>query len=141
MITTPRQAGPASIILAEDDRTLARLMEIALKRTAIPHELQIVHDGNQAIEALAEKTPDLCLLDLYMPGKDGFEVLEHVRHHERLRRVPVVMLSSSQAAKDVNRAYDLHVNAYVLKQTDFSELCSTLDSILHFWLRTAIMPC
>ena len=128
-------------MLAENDRSLARLMEIALKRTSIPHQLQVVHDGQHAIAALTENPPDLCLLDSSMPGKSGFEVLEYVRQNERLRRTPVVMLSASQSASDINRAYDLHVNAYVVKQTDFSDLCSTLDSILHFWLRTAATPC
>jgi CheY-like chemotaxis protein len=115
-------------------------MEIALKRTSIPHDLEIVHDGHQAIESLLNNPPDLCLLDLYMPGRDGFDVLEYIRRQERLRRIPVVMFSSTAAAADVNRAYDLHVNAYVLKQTDFFDLCSSLDSVLQFWLRTATPP-
>ena len=140
MITNPRRAGRANILLVEDDRPLARLTEVALKRTAIPHDLRIVHDGHQAIAALAETTPDLCLLDLYMPGTDGFHVLEHVRSDERLRRLPVVMLSYSGAPEDVNRAYDLHVNAYVVKQTDFSDLCSTVDSIVNFWLQVVTPP-
>jgi len=140
MITNVRRAGPARVILVEDDRTVARLIEIALKRTAIPHDLQVVHDGHQAIAALLTSTPDLCLLDLYMPGKDGFEVLEYVRQEERLRRLPVVMLSSSNSAADINRAYDLHVNAYVVKEIEFSNLCHSLDSVLHFWLRTATPP-
>jgi CheY-like chemotaxis protein len=140
MLTTVRRAGPARIILAEDDRTLARLTEIAIKRTAPSTELQIVHDGHQAIAAISENIPDLLLLDLYMPGKDGFEVLEFIRREERTQRVPVVMLSSSQSPREINRAYDLQVNAYVLKQTDFSDLCTMIDSILNFWLKTATLP-
>jgi CheY-like chemotaxis protein len=131
---------PARIVLAEDDKTIARLIEIALKRTGIPHDLEVAHDGHQAIRALSRSAPDLCLLDLYMPGKDGFEVLEHIRRQEALRRIPVVMFSASPTPSDVNRAYDLHVNAYVIKQTDFAEMCRTLDSVVHFWLRTATPP-
>ena len=115
-------------------------MEIGLKRSGVPHDLKVVHDGHHAIAMLETEPPDLLLLDVQMPGKNGFEVLEHVKGQDRLRRVPVVMLSFSELAEDVNRAYDLHANAYVMKQTDFTELCRTLDSILQFWLRTATPP-
>jgi CheY-like chemotaxis protein len=84
--------------------------------------------------------PDLLLLDLHMPGKDGFEVLEHVKRRAELRQIPVVMFSSSDLATDVRRAYDLHVNAYVRKNTDFADLCLTTDTILRFWLQTATTP-
>ena len=73
-----------------------------------------------------------------MPGKNGFEVLEHLKRHVLLRRIPVVMFSNSDLASDVTKAYDLHVNAYVRKNTEFADLCSTLHTILHFWLLTAI---
>lgn len=125
---------------------MARLIEVALHRTGFPHDLETVYDGVAAIARLEQNrvvssgTPDLVILDLYMPGKDGFEVLEHIKSHERLRRIPVVMFSSSGAAADVNRAYDLHANAYVSKDTDFSQLCATVDAILHFWLKTAVPP-
>jgi len=104
--------------------------------------LDTVYDGDSAIAALErpDALADLMLLDLYMPGKNGFEVLEHVKRREHLRRIPVVMLSSSEQPVDINRAYDLHANAYVLKRPDFSELCRSLDGILQFWLRTATIP-
>jgi two-component system response regulator len=131
---------PARIVLAEDDRASARLIEIALERTAISHELQVVHDGDQAIAAL-EQSPeftDLLLLDLYMPGKTGFDVLEYVKGHEYLRRIPVVMFSSSELPADIARAYDLHVNAYVVKSANLQDLCRSVDNILQFWLQTAM---
>jgi CheY-like chemotaxis protein len=132
-------------VLAEDDRAFARLIEIALKRTGIPHELEFAHDGHEAIAAIERhvkhvSVPDLLLLDLYMPGKDGFEVLEHIKQHDLLRRTPVVIFSNSDLTADVIRAYDLHANAYVLKTTDFAELCRTMEITLHFWLNTAAMP-
>jgi chemotaxis family two-component system response regulator Rcp1 len=123
------------IVLAEDDPTIARLIEIALHRTGIPHDLQVVHDGDAAIAALDQT--DLLLLDLHLHGKNGFEVLEHVKQDPSLRRIPVLMFSSSTAPADVNRAYDLHANAYLVKRTDLLELGRTLDATLHFWLRTA----
>jgi two-component system response regulator len=133
---------PARILLAEDDRTTASLIKIALLRTGVSHDLDMVHDGDSAIAALEspDAAADLLLLDLQMPGKNGFEVLQHVKGQERLRRIPIVMFSSSASPNDVNRAYDLHVNAYVLKRPDFSELCRSLDGILQFWLRTAMIP-
>jgi CheY-like chemotaxis protein len=140
MLTNYWRNRPARIVLAEDDRSTARLIEIALERTAISHELHVVHDGHQAIAAL-EQSPeftDLLLLDLYMPGKDGFQVLEHVKGKEHLRRIPVVMFSSSESPADVTRAYSLHVNAYVLKKANLPDLRRSLDSILQFWLQTAV---
>ena len=140
MNTNHRRQKPAQILLADDDPTAARLIGIALKRTGVPHELAVVTDGDQAINVLRKDSPDLLLLDLYMPGKNGFEVLEHLKAHKHLRGIPVIMLSSSGSQADINRAYDLHVNAYVLKHTDFAELSRTLDSIVNFWLGTAMTP-
>lgn len=140
MTTNHNSAPPARIVLAEDDRTLARLIAVALKQTGFPHVLKIAHDGDSAIAMLVEQRPDLFLLDLYMPGKDGFDVLRHIKQQEHLRGIPVVMFSSSSQPADVNRAYDLHVNAYVMKHTDFPELCRSLGSIMNFWLETAMIP-
>jgi chemotaxis family two-component system response regulator Rcp1 len=146
MDTNHRHTRPARIVLAEDDRAIAHLIEIAMKRTGIPHDLETVHDGHQAIAALEKKsavgyrTPDLLLLDLHMPGKNGFEVLEYVKRNSRLQRIPVVMFSNSRLSDDVAKAYELHVNAYVHKNTDFADLCHTTDTILRFWLQTAILP-
>jgi DNA-binding NarL/FixJ family response regulator len=75
-----------------------------------------------------------------MPGKTGFEVLEHIKQHEHLRRMPVVIFSNSDLSADVVKAYDLHANAYVIKNTDFAELCRAMDNILNFWLLTATSP-
>lgn len=135
---------PARIVLAEDDPAIARLVEIALKRTGIPHSLETVGDGQEAIAAVekvspaGDAAPALLILDINMPGKDGFDVLDHVKRHPRLRRIPVVVFSNSDQPADVNRAYDLHANAYVRKSTEFAELCHTMDAMLRFWLQTAI---
>src|SRR5271165_1602483 len=129
MTNDSRRNRPARILLAEDDRTTASLIKIALQRTGVSHDLDMVHDGDAAIAALErpDAIADLLLLDLHMPGKNGFEVLQHVKNQEHLRRIPVVMLSSSEIQGDVNRAYDLHANAYVVKRPDFSDLCRSLD--------------
>jgi chemotaxis family two-component system response regulator Rcp1 len=143
MFRNNQSARPARILLAEDDRGTARLIQIALQETGIPHVLETVYDGDQAIVTLEKnspsgrKAPDLMLLDLHMPGKDGFEVLEYVKRHTSLRRIPVIIFSSSDHASDVARAYDLHVNAYVRKDTDFDDLCNHANAMLRFWLQTA----
>src|SRR5579872_3429498 len=98
MLHNNQRSRPARIVLAEDDRAIARLIQIAMKKTGIPHDLETVHDGDQAIAAVEKDlarlspfgydTPDLLLLDLHMPGKNGFEVLEYVKRHVLLRRIP-----------------------------------------------------
>jgi len=142
MITDYWRDRPARILLAEDDRTTARLIKIALQRTGVSHDLQTVYDGDSAIAALEPGSAgaDLLLLDVHMPGKNGFEVLEHVKRQEHLRRMPVVMFSSSETPEDVSRAYDLHANAYVLKRPDFADMCRSVEAICQFWLRTAMIP-
>jgi CheY-like chemotaxis protein len=125
-------------MLAEDDRALAVLIAIAMKRTGILHDLETVHDGTHAIAAMEASSPDLLLLDLHMPGQNGFDVLEHIKRHAQLRRIPVVMFSHSDLNADVAKAYDLHVNAYVKKAVEFADLCQTIKTILHFWLETAV---
>jgi two-component system, chemotaxis family, response regulator Rcp1 len=142
MITSSFPKRPAYIVLAEDNPTTARLVEVALQRAGVLHHLQIVGDGDAAIAALERPSAptDLLLLDLYMPGKNGFEVLAHVKGQEHLRRIPVVVFSSSETPEDVNRAYDLHANAYVFKDPSFHDMCRSVDATVQFWLRTAIVP-
>jgi len=137
MLTNHKGTRLPRILLAEDDRAIARLIAIALKRTGIPHELETVHDGHQALDSL-KKTTDLLLLDLHMPGKNGFEVLEHVKQDPLLRGIPVVVLSNSDQPADVIKAHHLYANAYVRKSPEFAVLCQTMDSLLRFWLQIAI---
>ena len=142
MINSSSGKRPPRVLLAEDDRSTARLIEVALQRAGVLHDLHIVGDGDAAIAALERDSTiiDLLLLDLYMPGKNGFEVLEYVKRQEHLRRIPVVVFSSSETPEDVNRAYDLHANAYVFKNPSFHDMCRSVDATLQFWLRTAIVP-
>jgi CheY-like chemotaxis protein len=135
---------PPRVLLAEDDRAVARLIEIAMKRTGIPHDLEIVHDGHQTVAALEGDfmncPPRLLVLDLFMPGKDGFEVLEYIKQHPHFRRIPVIVFSNSNLPANMIRAYDLQANAYVVKSTDFADLCRAMDAILRFWLQIAASP-
>ena len=144
MYPSYRSLTPPKILLVEDDRGTARLIEEALENTGVVHDLCVVHNGEDAILAVDKangaSAPDLLLLDLQMPKKNGFEVLEHLKTREHIRRIPVVMFSSSATPEDVNRAYDLHCNAYVVKTQGLPELSKTLESVLRFWLTTAMTP-
>jgi CheY-like chemotaxis protein len=142
MITPTSRSRLPRVLLAEDDRTTASLIKIALQRSRVSHDLQIVHDGDFVIAALEGSSPgaDLLLLDLHISGKNGFEVLDHVKRQEHLRRIPVVMFSASESPDEIHRAYDLHANAYVVKRPAFADLCHSLDGVLHFWLRIATIP-
>jgi CheY-like chemotaxis protein len=139
MIKDPSCSTRARIVLAEDDRTTARLIEIALQRSGYPHQLDIAHDGAEAISAIERTAADLLILDLHMPAKNGFEVLEHLKKRDDLRRTPVVMFSSSALPADVDRAYRLHVNAYVIKPANLPDMCRTMDALLQFWLGTVTL--
>jgi CheY-like chemotaxis protein len=84
--------------------------------------------------------PDLILLDLNLPGKDGRQVLSEIKSDAKLRRIPVVVMSTSQATEDILQAYDLNANSYVSKPVELESFMSAVDAIQHFWLKTAALP-
>ena len=132
------------ILLAEDDVNDALLVERALFRAEIHNPVMVVRDGQEAIDYLeghgpfAERKnfplPTLALLDIKMPKKNGLEVLEWVRHNGGgLKLLPVIIMSSSSIQEDIDRAYQLGVNAYLVKPTAFDELVETLKTTTDFW--------
>jgi len=132
------------ILLAEDDVNDALLVERALSRAGIHNPIMIVRDGQEAIDYLEGKgpfadrknfpLPTLALLDIKMPKKNGLEVLEWVRHNGGgLKLLPVIIMSSSSIQEDIDRAYQLGVNAYLVKPTAFDELVETLKTTTDFW--------
>src|SRR6185503_9933836 len=127
------------ILLAEDDVNDALLVERALSRADIQNPVMVVRDGQEAIDYLKGKgpfadrknfpLPTLALLDIKMPKKNGLEVLEWVRHNGGgLKLLPVIIMSSSSIQEDIDRAYQLGVNAYLVKPTAFDELVETLKT-------------
>ncbi|WP_394743224.1 response regulator, partial [Natronococcus roseus] len=106
--------------------------------------LQSVTNGDDAVEFLRESAdnelPDLILLDLNLPGRDGCEILEVIRDDPRLKPLPVLMLTSSEAEEDVARCYDARANAYLTKPTDPAEFISLLDAFEGFWVEQARLP-
>jgi CheY-like chemotaxis protein len=140
-------APPVEILLVEDNRGDARLTREALKEGKVYNNLHWVKDGVEALEFLHRRgkhkdvpRPDIILLDLNLPKKDGREVLQEIKADDRLRRIPVVILTTSKAEEDVLRTYSLHANCYVTKPVDLEQFIKVVKSIDNFWLTVVTLP-
>lgn len=135
------------IFLVEDNRGDIRLIEEALKNSSVPHQIVAVRDGVEAMAYLRQEReyadalrPDLILLDLNLPKKDGREVLAEIKTDPKLKRIPVVVLTTSKNEDDVIQSYDLHVNCYITKSRNLNELFKIVKGIEEFWLTTVTLP-
>jgi len=142
----PTQA-PIEILLVEDSLGDVRLTLEALREAKVKNRLSVVGDGVKALEFLRRQgpftgvpRPDLILLDLNLPKKDGREVLEEIKQDPDLRRIPVVVLTTSRAEEDVLRAYSLHANCYISKPVGFEQFMEIVKSIEDFWLTIVRLP-
>lgn len=140
-------AAPVEILLAEDNPADARLTREALLEGKIHHRLHIAHDGVDALDFLhrtgrhAEAPlPDLILLDLNMPRKDGREVLSDIKEDAGLSRIPVVVLTSSKAERDIAESYDLRANCFITKPVDFAQFMHVIRTVEEFWLTVVRLP-
>lgn len=138
---------PINILLIEDNLGDIRLIQEVLKESEHPYNLQIVTDGEQAIRYLKQegefaeaRYPHLIFLDLNLPKKDGREVLAEIKGDNKLKSIPVVIFSSSEAEKDVLNSYDLYANCYVVKPFDFNHFSQVIKSIQNFWLNIVKLP-
>ena len=138
---------PIEIMLVEDNPGDARLAVEALKDSKIHNNLYHVKDGVEAIDFLRQRgeyagvpVPDLILLDLNLPRKDGREVLEEIKEDDELKLVPVVVLTTSEAERDLVRSYDLHANAYVVKPLDLDRFIEVVQAIEDFWFAIVKLP-
>ena len=135
------------ILLVEDSLVDARLAIEALKRGEIKHRLTLVRDGGEALEFLQRAgrflqvpRPDLVLLDLHLPKRDGREVLASIRSEPDLKRVPVVVLTASEAHEDLVRSELLQVDAYMVKPVDLKKFVELVKQFKHFWHADVILP-
>ncbi len=135
------------ILLVEDNPGDVRLLVEALKETRVPSRLHLAEDGIQAVSFLMRKgshaaapRPDLILLDLNLPGKDGREVLAEIKEDTNLRSIPVVVLTTSEAEQDIHRSYQLHANCYISKPVGLENFIRVIQSIECFWLETVRLP-
>ena len=138
---------PIEILLVEDNPGDVRLTREALRDGKIFSNLYVARDGVEAMAFLRKAgqyarvpRPDLILLDLNLPRKDGLEVLAEVKSDESLRRIPVVILTTSQAEEDIVKTYDLHVNCYITKPVDLDQFVKIVESIEEFWLTIVKLP-
>jgi CheY-like chemotaxis protein len=138
---------PIEVLLVEDDPGDVLMTQEAFEDYKVRNKLTVVTDGEEALAYLrregphAEATrPDLILLDLNLPRVDGREVLATVKADEDLRRIPVVVLTTSQADEDILRSYQLHANAYVTKPVDFERFISVVRQIDHFFVSVVKLP-
>ena len=138
---------PVEILLVEDNPGDVRLTREALREGKVRNNLSIASDGVEALAYLRREgkyrdavRPDLILLDLNLPRKDGREVLAEVKADDTLRNIPVVVLTSSQAEQDILRAYDLHANCYVSKPVDLDQFIHVVRSIEDFWFTIVKLP-
>ena len=146
-MTNITAARPIGILLVEDNPGDVRLTKEALKNTRVPNRITVAVDGVEAMAILHREgkyadvvCPDLILLDLNLPRKDGREVLAEVKADPALRRIPIVILTTSQAEQDVFKAYDLHANCFITKPVDFERFLAVAKAIENFWLSTVRLP-
>lgn len=144
---TPTNTHAIEILLVEDNPGDVRLTREMLQEARVANTLRVVADGEQALDYLHRRgqfanvpRPDMVLLDLNLPKKNGQEVLAEIKAHPELRRIPVVVLTTSKAEEDILRSYDLHANCYVTKPVDLSQFMGVVKSIEDFWLTIVRLP-
>ena len=142
-----RMNRPIDILLVEDNPGDVRLTQEALKEAKLGNELHVVEDGVEAMAFLRRQgayrnavRPDLILLDLNLPLKNGREVLAEIKDDPKLRRIPVVVLTTSQSEADIVKAYDLHANCYITKPVDLNQFLIVVRAIEDFWMTIVKLP-
>lgn len=143
----PTQPQIAQILLVEDSPADIALTREILAESRVLANLEVVEDGQAALDYLAKAktdeaipTPDLILLDLNLPKRNGFEVLEEIKSDPYLRRIPVVVLTTSDEEADVLESYDLHANSYITKPIDFQQFHGMIRTFEDFWFSVVRLP-
>lgn len=138
---------PVKILLIEDNEADIRLTRESIREAKIRNKLYVTRDGEEAMEFLQKKgehkdavTPDLILLDLNLPKKDGREVLKDIKNDTDLSHIPVVVLTTSEAEKDIMKSYQLHANCYVTKPMGLDGFVEVISAIEDFWLTIVKLP-
>ena len=144
---TSKNVRPVQILLVEDNPGDVRLTIEALKEAKVLNQLTVVKDGIEALSLLRRQgqharaaRPDLILLDLNLPKKDGREVLAEIKADDNLKHIPVVILTTSQDEQDVLKSYNLYANCYITKPVDLDQFITVVKSIEDFWLGIVVLP-
>jgi CheY-like chemotaxis protein len=143
-------ARPITILLADDDEEDRMLTSDALEESRVVNDLRFVEDGEELLDYLYQRgryadagaapTPGLILLDLNMPRKDGREALREIKADPNLRRIPVIVLTTSKAEEDIYRTYDLGANSFITKPVAFSSLVDVMKEIGRYWIEIVELP-
>lgn len=135
------------ILLVEDNEGDILLTTEALEEAKISNEVKVLRDGEQAIQYLdklknasTQKLPDLMLLDVNLPRRNGHEVLAHIKNDRLLQKIPVIMLTTSSSSKDIDQAYKEHVNCYIVKPVEANSFLEMVNSIEDFWFSIVKLP-
>ena len=141
------RAKPVEILLVEDNPGDVRLIQEALKDAKVLNNVSVAKDGVEAMDFLHREGkysgvpfPDLILLDLNLPKKDGREVLREIKTDDKLKHIPVVILTSSKAEEDIAKSYSLQANCYITKPVDLDEFTKVVKSIKEFWFSVVELP-
>jgi two-component system, chemotaxis family, response regulator Rcp1 len=136
-----------NILLVEDNPADILLTREAFKEGAIPHEMNAVNDGVEAVSYLKRAgmyadavRPDLILLDINLPKKNGFEVLAEIKQDPDLKHIPAIVLSTSGSKHDIRKAYELHANCYLIKPVELDDFLRVIRSLEDFWFNVAAIP-
>lgn len=137
----------ANILVIEDNAGDILILEEVLEELGYSIQMQVIHDGEEALRYLHREgsfaeaaKPDIILLDMNLPRVNGFDLLENIKTDDDLKRIPIIILSTSKADTDINRSYDLHANCFVTKSGDLEEYMDNIKNIMSFWLSTVQLP-
>jgi CheY-like chemotaxis protein len=146
----PDDLNSITILMADDDEDDRMMTQEALKEARLANEIRFVVDGEELMDYLYQRgkyaggvnapRPGLILLDLNMPKKDGREALKEIKAHPNLRRIPVVVLTTSKAEEDIYRSYDLGVNSFITKPVSFDGLVFVITTLAHYWFQIVQLP-
>lgn len=146
MMKNSRTRHAIEIFLIDDNPGDIRLTKEALKEAKLCQNLRMASAGTEALAMLRQWSeeegalPDVILLDVNLPGMDGLDVLAEIKSDNKLKRIPVIMLSTSTAEKDLLRAYEGYANCYLVKPVSFEEFVAEITSLIHFWTHIATLP-
>lgn len=146
-MTELKDKKPVEILLVEDNEGDVLLTKKAFEQAKIKNNISVARDGEQAIQILTDRAeesppfrPDIILLDINLPRKDGKQVLKEIKEHEYLKHIPVVVLTSSEAEKDVAMTYKLHANSYIVKPINLEKFHKVVSAIESFWFEIVVLP-
>ena len=146
-MTLEMEEKAKTILLVEDNKADVRLVQEALKNSSLTYDMAMVRDGvasmaylHQEGEYASASRPDLIILDLNLPKKDGREVLAEIKTNSQLKRIPVIVLTTSKNEDDIHQSYDLNANCFITKSRNLSQLFTIVRRIEEFWLTTVTLP-